>query len=133
MTRTAKSSRAGDVTVRFSLSTLISTRRNMKDTKKVVHLNIPIVKGEEDDLSALFTKKKRVTIRFDYPLSKAFDFTFENPNGFTVAAIVDHIKATYVKIYADPDKYGIWGHEIESLCIEGLVDMGDYIEVHIGS
>jgi hypothetical protein len=116
---------------------LMSSRRNMKtkDTKKVVHLNIPIVKGEEDDLSALFTKKKRVTIRFEYPLSNAFDFTFENPNGFTVAALVDHVQSTYAEIYADPDpdKYGIWGHDIGDLVIEGFDDMGDYIEVHIGS
>lgn len=85
-------------------------------------------------LEQKFTDRKKITIRFDYPLDDYIDCDFESEDGFTVATIISLVQTKYAELYADPSNpHGIWGHDINSLFIEGIEDHGDYIELSIGS
>lgn len=93
-------------------------------------------------------KNADIKIEFDYPLSNPAFFSFHSDNGFTRRQLVNLIVDTYKKIYEEEDsstvevapttieermakgglinrnqtdgKYGIWGHDIEDLWLEGI-------------
>jgi hypothetical protein len=98
-----------------------------------------------------FTELKAVTIVFEYPLTREARLEFKSETGFTRAEIIECIRAGYRKIYAEdggehsPDlpcwmaapnsKWGIWGHDIGDLMIEGVdvdADTG-IVDLCIGS
>jgi hypothetical protein len=101
--------------------------------------------------SSRFTELKALTIVFKYPLTKEARLEFKSETGFTRSEIIECIRAGYRKIYAEdagecaPDlpcwmaapgsKWGIWGHSIGDLVIEGMdvnTDTG-IVELWIGS
>lgn len=86
-----------------------------------------------------------IKIKFSYPLNGDYHFDFHSDVGFTRRALVEAIVKTYVRIYAEEEKtirdtpvipldqrrvianrnatdgkYGIWGHDIGDLVIEGI-------------
>lgn len=86
-----------------------------------------------------------IQLCIDYPLNHAHYFPLESATGFTRRIIVEAIVKTYVHIYAEEKetiremavipasqrrglinrnttdgKYGIWGHDIGDLVIEGI-------------
>ncbi len=86
-----------------------------------------------------------IKIEFDYPLKTKFTFNFKNDKGFTRKQLVNHIVETYKLIYREEEetiqnqkiippkergpmlnrnetdgKYGIFGHDIEDLWLEGM-------------
>lgn len=81
---------------------------------------------------------KEITIKYDYPLDGTFKFTHESRSkrGWTRVAVFKAIQSDYRKMYAteeDPGHlpgmlnraasegpYGIWGHDIGDLVIEGV-------------
>jgi hypothetical protein len=95
---------------------------------------ISVCDGKDlDDYSKIIVKGDEATIVFDYPLSGKFEFKFKNKGGFTLGKIINLVSKTYEKIYKDPQKYGIWGHEMGNLFIEGIVVNGSQVELWIGS
>lgn len=83
---------------------------------------------------------EQINIKFDYPLNKEVIFNFQKFGGFTLPDLVENIRSGYAKIYkeeeavaSDPGNiqgtlnraesngpYGIWGHTIRDLVIEGI-------------
>lgn len=90
---------------------------------------------------------KKVKIVFDYPFSQEFifEFTSDTEEGFTREYLIDCICLQYKKMYDEENasvevssieermkkggllnreqtdgKYGIWGHDIEDLYLEGI-------------
>lgn len=52
----------------------------------------------------------------------------------TLYDIIKFIRDSYKEIYKNPTKYGVWGHSIHDLCIEGIkIYDSKYIKVSIGS
>ena len=84
----------------------------------------------------VITRRKTITIRFDYPLTNKTSLTFKRKDGFTVKDFFRCVYQGYKKIYKeegeDPGmiqgmfnrqtshgKYGIWGHVMSDLYLEG--------------
>jgi hypothetical protein len=88
--------------------------------------------------------EENIKIEFDYPLQNVFTFDFVSSGGFTRKHLVELIAKTYQQIYQEEDqssqvqvipmenrttllnrnqtngKYGIWGHDISDLWLEGI-------------
>lgn len=83
----------------------------------------------------------KIRIHFDYPLTHEVTFTFEGKKPWRLSDILDKIAEGYCKIYDEEDetrtvdtvirgtllnrpttngKYGIWGHILNDLYVEGL-------------
>ena len=73
-------------------------------------------------------------IYLSYPLSVVIK---ENIKFNSLHSLIKEIRRVYHNIYKDYEasiKYGIWGHDISELCIEGIVIYSDYsVDVNIGS
>jgi len=70
----------------------------------------------------------------DHYIGNPTRFMFCRPTGFTYLDIMACIYKAYFKMYKDIRKYGIWGHSMGDLFLEGLTinGPGDY-ELVIGS
>jgi hypothetical protein len=66
------------------------------------------------------TVRKEIKIEFTYPMRKPETFSFKSKNGFTLREFVQAVRKGYKRIYKDPKKYGIWGHCMADLYLEGL-------------
>jgi hypothetical protein len=103
------------------------------------------------DAKKLVTKRKQITIHFDYPLTNETKIKFKSKTGFTLKNLFKCIYNGYTKIYKeegeDPGmidgmynrrpsngKYGIWGYVIDDLYLEGATEVkpGEF-ELSIGS
>jgi hypothetical protein len=91
-------------------------------------------------LERIEIKDEEITIQFDYPLSKSAKIKFKQDGGFTLVNLMKCIRVGYHKIYdeetaavGDPGcvegmynrskssgPYGIWGHDICDLVVEGI-------------
>ena len=97
-----------------------------KYNKEKMILNIPIYcldaiwRGTFKTLPA--NKKYELTI--DYPLSSPAKYIIKTGKGMNFIGLLKEIGKAYIKVYADDDKndskYGIWGHEITDLALEGI-------------
>lgn len=89
------------------------------------------------------TEKNEIYIMLDYPLSKEFIFKVDSKDekGFTIGSFCDAVIRLYKQVYkeehdevGDPGhvagmlnrkesngKYGIWGHDIGDLFLEGII------------
>jgi hypothetical protein len=96
------------------------------------------------NLSKIVINDMKIQIEFDYPLSRPFYFDFVSSKGYTRKQLIATICDTYKRIYQEEydtaenkkivnkkrtgllnrpstnGKYGIWGHDIEDLIIEGI-------------
>lgn len=71
-------------------------------------------------------------IYLTYPLGCVVQV--DAPHVTSVGEICYIVARAYEKIYGDENKYGVYGHTLESLVIEGMEIHGDAtIIVHIGS
>ncbi|MEX0598023.1 MAG: hypothetical protein WD512_16160, partial [Candidatus Paceibacterota bacterium] len=94
--------------------------------------------------SEIVIKDKKIKIEFDYPLNGTFYFDFVSKKGYTRKQLIAAICDTYRKIYQEEydtaennkivdqertgllnrpstnGKYGVWGHDIGDLMIEGI-------------
>jgi len=86
------------------------------------------------------TSRQRIRIKFDYPLKNATILTFRSKNGFTLKNFFQCVFMGYTRIYKDEGanpgmipgmlnrassngKYGIWGHVMEDLYLEGATEV----------
>lgn len=94
---------------------------------------------------AIVIRDAEIQLKVDYPLNHAHYFPLKSSAGFTRRAIVEAVVQTYVRIYSEEKdtirhmavipasqrrglinrnttdgKYGIWGHDIGDLVIEGI-------------
>lgn len=61
------------------------------------------------------------TLTIDYPLSNAAKFKIKSgKTGMGTAKLIDKICKLYHKVYENEEKYGIWGHSIDDLNLEGI-------------
>lgn len=95
-----------------------------------------------------------ITITFDYPLERPAKLTFTNPGGFSRYEFFRCVYEGYKNIYAQEESvdgdpgmipgmlnrarsdgpYGIWGHVMSDLFLEGVIDLGcGNYELCIGS
>ena len=88
----------------------------------------------------LITSATKIKIKFDYPLNKPTSFEFENEDGFTKKDFFGRVYDGYKSIYETEEKdvgdpgyipgmynrqksegpFGIWGHYMDDLFIEGV-------------
>ena len=100
-------------------------------------------------------KEETISIKFSYPLENKVSFEYHNKGGFTRLDLFRCIYEGYKDIYeaeekevGDPGtyrmlynrkqskgKYGIWGHYMNDLRIEGIIydSKERFIELSIGS
>jgi hypothetical protein len=69
-------------------------------------------------------RRPLITIVFDYPLHGEWVMTFCRPTGFTRKDILACVYKGYCKVYKDVRVYGVWGHSISDLYLEGLIKTG---------
>ena len=72
--------------------------------------------------SDLISTRKSIEVKFDYPLGSAPTFVLRRragAKGITRRVFAAFEQRTYRKIYANEDRYGIWGHNIGDLVLEG--------------
>ena len=97
------------------------------------------------------TKSKKIMIYFNYPLTNPTILTFKNNKGFSRMDIFKAIYEGYTHIYNLEEKtcgptgnipgnrklsigqFGIWGHHIDQLFIEGFDIDNENIKLHMGS
>lgn len=79
--------------------------------------------------------RDEIKIVFDYPMSKPFVkiVNSANPEGFTKKDLLYLIREGYLEIYDDVDKYGVYGHDIGDLVLEGIKQNDDTLILSIGS
>lgn len=104
---------------------------------------------------AIVIPDQTITIQFSYPLTNPTQMQFTALNGFSRLELLKCIYAGYSSIYKQESntmtkidsnvplhnrgrsdgKYGIWGHELKDLCIEGIVYSNDthIVSLNIGS
>jgi hypothetical protein len=103
------------------------------------HSEFPTRLIDGDDI---IDEQESIEIAFDYPLADEHVFKFERSGGWTRQAFYDAVRAKYREIYAEEErtrtlpaerlpgsilvnrpktngKYGIWGHVIGDLVLEG--------------
>jgi hypothetical protein len=76
------------------------------------------------------------TLRIDYPLDRPASFIFNTgKSGMGERKLITTIASKYVEIYKNEEKYGIWGHSLGDLYIEGVdIDFeAKAIKLHMGS
>ena len=63
---------------------------------------------------------KAFSILVNYPLRNSAIFQFDpTPHAVTRRQLYSMIQYCYALIYSEPIKYGVWGHEVGDLYIEG--------------
>jgi hypothetical protein len=67
-----------------------------------------------------FSSSTRIWIKFDYPLNCAVTRSFYSKNGFSCQMVLNRIRKTYSEIFRSPAKYGVYGHGIGDLFLEGV-------------
>jgi hypothetical protein len=72
------------------------------------------------DYDVVITPEPTIQIEFDYPIRTPVLFEFTHEGGFTVKDILLAVKDGYKRIYADAEKYDIWGHALDDLILEGV-------------
>jgi hypothetical protein len=68
--------------------------------------------------TALVTNRRRIRIRFDYPLCKPVTFTYKSKHGFTLREFLARVNRGYRRIYRTMPS-NTWGHVFEDLGFEG--------------
>ncbi|HZS43370.1 MAG TPA: hypothetical protein VFA52_04265 [Candidatus Paceibacterota bacterium] len=63
-------------------------------------------------------------------LKIAFD---SNPNGWTLQSFVNAVREGYKLIYKNRLKFGVWGHSIADLALEGFRRRGNKFFLFVGS
>lgn len=103
-----------------------------------VTLFIPVTNLDaiwKGDTSSL-PPNKTYTLTIDYPLDKPAKFKISTgKNGLSFLSLLKRIGSLYKKVYENEDKYGVWGHVIDDLQLEGI-DINhkkNTIDLYIGS
>lgn len=98
-------------------------RSKVKANKESVNIFIPItslgatVKGKFSGLKP----NKVYELQIDYPLDKVYVFEIKTgKGGVALIELLAKIGEIYKHIYDNEEKYGIWGHSIDDLCLEGI-------------
>jgi len=125
----------------MSYPTKITFRSTQSGNSSYPYINI----NDTKEIKTLKNKYKivtpeNITIVFDYPLKKEFEFKFTNPNGFSRLDLINAISTKYKQIYDEENNsvgdpgyiegmfnrnksngpYGIWGHYITDLVLGGI-------------
>ena len=85
------------------------------------------------NLNKQITNRQQINIHFDYPLDNKHIITYNRSTGFTLNDIIICIQDGYESIYKKPTKYGIWGHGLSDLYLEGITMKGKDIYLSVGS
>ena len=88
--------------------------------------------NERGELIAILNRTyDKLECELTYPFSGATIFI---NNAFSIADILQPIAKYYKNIiYANPEKYGVYGHEIEDLCFERIIIKENKVDIFIGS
>lgn len=88
---------------------------------------------EENTIADNFLPKGEFKVILDYPLGEDYVFTVKGPLSTYNLSVL--IAQKYKEIYANPDKYSVWGHKMDDLYIEGLTVnlQKSTVEVDMGS
>lgn len=104
------------------------------NTKKITFPCLSVESLADDKpIGSIFLPAGTWTVTIDYPLSVEYTFKVKGPiSGYDLAI---KVAKEYVKIYNAPKVWGIWGHGIGDLVVEGFVVNFDKktVEVLIGS
>ncbi len=89
----------------------------------------------EIDRNEIVYNKKSIKLEIDYPLdvSAFFDLVADNKKNFTRSELVEKICKSYQQVYSEPDKYKIWGHDIEDLILHTAHIENDVMTVNCDS
>lgn len=69
---------------------------------------------------AQVTLYEKIHITFNYPIAKEVVFAFEHKGGFTMKDFIASVRKGYRTIFKEAEKYGVWGHDIGDLYVEGI-------------
>jgi len=76
------------------------------------------------------------TMLVDYPFHRPYRHEFKTGEaGMGFAALLDELRGVYKRIYAEPDRFGVWGHALDELWLERVtVDRQNAtVALHVGS
>lgn len=78
---------------------------------------------------------KELKVIVSYPLNSHYMFTIIKPKSkqMTIAGIAWKIAQIYKSIYENPNKYGVWGHDIQDLTIESITIVGNKVYTSVSS
>ena len=112
------------------------SRKRSITIREIVHGGDPYITWPSSVIKRpndLVIKDTEITIEFDYPLGAPVFKTYKSKTGFTRQLLFEKIQSGYLKIYYKPDKYGIWGHGIDDLALEGVQIKDAKVTLSIGS
>ena len=90
-----------------------------EDVGKYVGDSCVFVNGELADPNTLVIKDEKISIQFDYPCDHLV-FEYHHKKGFTRRQLYKAIVRGYEKIFGNEEKYGVWGHQLDDLVIDGV-------------
>lgn len=70
-------------------------------------------------LDEVISDRKEWSIKITYPLSKPFIWTPDTGSVLTLREFCDTLSNMYAHVYNFADVYGVWGHSIGELFLEG--------------
>jgi len=69
-----------------------------------------------DPMEVVLPSNRTFTLEIDYPLETAYTQTIRTGvRGMTRRVLVNKIVKAYEHVYANEDKYGVWGHHMTDL------------------
>ncbi|SRR5258706_6526389 len=89
-----------------------------------INLDVRVTDLAEGYWQGTFTKlpaNKVFILKIDYPLSTCATFKLKTgKQGMGLIRLLNEIGKAYTKVYVQDEHYGIWGHDIGDLVIEGI-------------
>lgn len=94
----------------------------MKFKKQSIQVDVQVAMLDcfKGDLQQL-PPNQTFELLIDYPLSKPAVYKIKTgQHGMGLGKLLQKIGEAYRKVYEEEDKYGVWGHYITDLAIEGI-------------
>jgi hypothetical protein len=106
-----------------------------------LHQAESVVSGVDRDTGELchLLEARPLRITLTYPMEKPYVVSIGGETGETgerslwLGGVLWHVAKGYEEVYKDPEKYGVWGHGLSDLYLEGLIIDGDTAELLVGS
>ncbi|QEE17132.1 hypothetical protein DSAG12_02964 [Promethearchaeum syntrophicum] len=86
----------------------------------IIHFGNPELKYHLLSPNRIIIPEQAIKIEFSYPLEKGAVFEYQVIGGFSRLDLAQCIYEGYYSVYADAEKYGVWGHGMGDLSLIGV-------------
>ena len=93
-----------------------------------------VQRPEYANFATMVTHATAIEIEINYPCGKPLIHKARSKSGFTLSQFMGAVQAGYRKVYKNAKKYGVWGHSLSDLYLEGVTEVAPTVfELSVGS